>query len=1005
MKAIHLILITLFASGNLFSQNLFYNGGFELGDTAFTTFAKEADYCSFEISQEEKSEGEQSLKLLVDSVPSGGPQVIGVYQYLNGLSSSNKYIFRFAVKGPAGQKIRARIQGDSKQIDWHIADGNFTYFEWSIDELKPSANDTHKIGLEFGDRPENAEGGVWYIDDWSLTETSTGDTITPPAPGNLEVVYVSPDGDDNSNAGTYSSPFKTASYALTQLSGDTLYLLEGVYHENIQIDNWNGSDDKNKVITAYPGHQVIFDGTMPIETEWEVHNGNIYKTVLDRDIYQLFQNSEMLNAARWPNVNGFIEDEQPLSADPLAGSLWDQTGTWGKSADNSTEGVMIDNGNQDLPGIGFDLDSAIAILNVGSFKTSQAFIESHTPGDNFFEYDPLVVGEWLTWQKPKHAYYYIEGKLELLDTPGEWFYDPVIKTLYVMTKDGLHPDSSDFRGRTQEYAVQISNSGFIHIKDINLFGTTITGSYIDYLTVENCHFSYPAYSKRMLRSLEPITGTNFWNSNNLKILNNVVEYSEGEAMNIDGQNQLIENNLFRHIDFSCVNLVRLGGTINFIGNNNIFRNNTLYIAGASETLTPGSNNIVEGNEVWGIGHLQNDGSMIQYMKGPSVGSVTRFNWLHDCKKSGQRYDGELGRNPPLWEPWSDQTKGQVYKNVIWNVPTGNMVKGDYHVVVNNTVFSNEKVSIIMSNPLPPEGGNPHSICKNNIGELISGFRGGRTPDDYPIPGDHSNNWNGFYENDSVHQILQDVLNRDFRPRKGFGLIDSGTADINSDDLFPEMYFTDSVFDIGAYEYGDSVYNIAGRRYPECTHPVPFDKGTTHSDDIILAWRPAYKANSYNIYLGNSMTEVENAGPGSDVFKGNQTYNTYLPGALSEGTVSYWRIDAVNESGTVKGNTWSFTAGKDANQWLADTSTTPSKINDVFKNIHLYPNPVAEVLNLEGIDVMIDYKLFDLKGLVVKEGSIDTSPSGIELHNLSCGMYILHLFDAKGAILRKKIIKK
>ena len=111
-----------------------------------------------------------------------------------------------------------------------------------------------------------------------------------------------------------------------------------------------------------------------------------------------------------------------------------------------------------------------------------------------------------------------------------------------------------------------------------------------------------------------------------------------------------------------------------------------------------------------------------------------------------RYDGSLTvGNTDIsgyWEPWGTQTKGQVYKNVIWNVPTGLMIKGDYHVVVNNTVFYNSKVGIIMMNP-PPDGANHFSVCKNNVSDMLSGYRGGKTPDEYPLTGDHSNNWNGF----------------------------------------------------------------------------------------------------------------------------------------------------------------------------------------------------------------------------------------------------------------------
>ncbi|MCD6354121.1 MAG: T9SS type A sorting domain-containing protein, partial [Prolixibacteraceae bacterium] len=514
------------------------------------------------------------------------------------------------------------------------------------------------------------------------------------------------------------------------------------------------------------------------------------------------------------------------------------------------------------------------------------------------------------------------------------------------------------------------------------------------ITVENNIFSYPGYSKRMLRDQSKTSVTEFIGAcKNLKIINNIFQYTEGEAFHLEGSNHLIENNLLRHIDFSCVNLYMIGGTVNFKGENNIFRNNTIYVAGASETVTPGSNNTVEGNDIRSIGFLQNDGSMIQYMTAPAVGSVTRYNWLHDCLKSGMRFDGSLDvgntGQPGLWTPWGAQTKGQVYKNTIWNTPTGLMIKGDYHVVVNNTVFENEKVGIVMINP-PPMGANSNSICKNNVASMISGYRGGRTPNEYPIPGDHSHNWNGYFETGDVPTVVQDIANRDFRPKKNKDLINFGTSDFNSDDLFPEHLPIDTLYDIGAYEYGDSIYNIPGRRLEKCSHPIPFNKGTSNSDDVILAWRPVYKTTSYKVFVGSSEDAVKNATTSSAEYKGEFSGNVFHPGEMNAHDIIYWRVDAIKVSGIEKGDVWSFTAGVDANK-VANTST-PNFMNE--GTITLYPNPVKNILRVNSaVNEKLTYKLVNINGEVIRNGELPNSIQNISVSNLKPGTYFFRIIES------------
>ena len=180
--------------------------------------------------------------------------------------------------------------------------------------------------------------------------------------------YVSATG-DSLNLGTFDSPFflKVQQAADVMQSGDICYIKrQGVYHEEVSIDNRNGTSSSPIIFTSYQDERVVFDGTKQIDSEWIQFSGDIWVTEIDFDIWQLFIDYEEMVMARWPNAN-FID-----------GSIWDKENHWGHGLIDDDEnayenGTMIDkpNGNVSLENIGFDIVGATAILNVGSLKLTQ----------------------------------------------------------------------------------------------------------------------------------------------------------------------------------------------------------------------------------------------------------------------------------------------------------------------------------------------------------------------------------------------------------------------------------------------------------------------------------------------------------------------------------------------------------------------------------------------------------------------------------------------------------
>ena len=573
------------------------------------------------------------------------------------------------------------------------------------------------------------------------------------------------------NSGTFSEPFLNIQQCADIMqSGDTCYIRQGQYHENIIMDNRDGNNSNPIIFTNYNDERVVLNGTLPIDFLWTPYIDNICESSIDFDIWQLFVDYEEMVMARWPNAN-FTD-----------GSIWDKENHWAHGLidedDTAYEnGMMIDapHGDISLENIGFNIEGATAILNVGSFKTFTRKVLTHN-GRNF-TYEPVEL-----W-KTKHHDYFLENKLEFLDSEGEWYYNIDSSKVYFWPINNIDPNTLDIRGKVQSYAFEILNSDYVEIKNLEFFGTTFKFDNSDNCKVEYCNLVYPSCYKRMLGVVATQPEMSIFNSsNNCIVSNSAFRYTDGSALEMYSNNNTIDNCYFYHIDYTATDLNGLMTTIQMGGSNNVFRRNTMHKMGASATLNPGNAAIIELNDMSDSGHMQSDGALVQCMVGQQPDVQIRYNWLHDTEKFGARFDGE-----------GDGYGGHMHHNVIWNVQGGIMVKGYNHNIYNNTAFDNgDKNDIII---MIDQGGNDGTITVNNIANKIAGHRTGDYQS-YPEPGNYENNWNGYELGLDIKDFLVDVENYNFSPIENSGLIDSGLI---YDNL--EITYVGEAPDIGAYEFG------------------------------------------------------------------------------------------------------------------------------------------------------------------------------------------------------------
>jgi hypothetical protein len=110
---------------------------------------------------------------------------------------------------------------------------------------------------------------------------------------------------------------------------------------------------------------------------------------------------------------------------------------------------------------------------------------------------------------------------------------------------------------------------------------------------------------------------------------------------------------------------------------------------------------------------------------------------------------------------------------------------------------------------------------------------------------------------------------------------------------------------------EDIMRVAEYVATKAASPSPADGGVVRATWTSLIWSPGAYAESHDLYLGESLAEVEAGTP--ETFRGNLTstdlsigYTGFpYPDGLVPGTTYYWRIDEVDSANTYKGDVWSF----------------------------------------------------------------------------------------------------
>lgn len=280
--------------------------------------------------------------------------------------------------------------------------------------------------------------------------------------------YVSPDGNDN-NPGTLERPFATIQRARdavrainVNVKNDiTVYLRGGKYYQDsaITFDERDSGPEGHRVIyTNYNGEHAQIIGGRPV-TGWKHYKGNIYRAYVGTSwkFYTLFENGVRAIMARTPN-NGYIRRQAggcsrrqmpyksgdlPESFDYRHASVYDWPGNepWWNWVSETRKITNVDFANKimevELGGVGEGWGCA--------------------PGSRFF----------------------VQGSLDFLDMPGEFYLDESEGYLYYWPRS-TSIESAEIIAPTTKKLIEVKGSSESTIvKNISFIGLDLFVSDFD----------------------------------------------------------------------------------------------------------------------------------------------------------------------------------------------------------------------------------------------------------------------------------------------------------------------------------------------------------------------------------------------------------------------------------------------------------------------------------------------------------------------------------------------
>lgn len=515
---------------------------------------------------------------------------------------------------------------------------------------------------------------------------------------NAATYYVSPTGSDTNNGTSQSTPWQSIA-RVNQLGtslqpGDRiLFQRGGTYRGKLTI-NANGNASAYIEVGAYgTGAQPVISGSVPV-TGWVQHSGSIWRAPMSQRPRFVYVNGALQNIARFPN-SGWLRVDGGTSTSLTDADLTQPNGYW---------------------------NGATAVIRTTNWSYDTAYVSAHangvlthsSTGNNLASYN---------WG------YFMRNKLELLDAPGEWFYDAAAGQLYLWCPGGIDPGTALVEASVLDNAIYVAYQKHhiridgLHLKHNHSASLRLSGS--TQLEAMNCSIT---------DTWQAILSTG--SQQNFHHL--AIERTYATAVFLQDNGTTFANNTIHHV---CMEPGLGENNWGYIGLRTngldiLIRENTFTEVGYVAINTE-KNAVVERNVVRNCMTLLNDGGGIAFDNGD--GMVIRNNIVQDL----------VGN----WE--SSAPNFHASYSISFGIYFGNI--SNKNVLVKHNTVSNCSAGVYMDHTMVSTGNRveDNNLFNNKIGLYLSDFSNYNGPGataPYHVP-----QFNDVYSGNVVYAVNKDQL--------------------------------------------------------------------------------------------------------------------------------------------------------------------------------------------------------------------------------------------------------
>lgn len=274
--------------------------------------------------------------------------------------------------------------------------------------------------------------------------------------------YISGVGNDQNSGTSTSLAWRTIDRANQSVysfqPGDQILFQKGyTYRGELYLGN-SGNSQSPIIISSYGvGDLPVIDGTSVVSS-WANHQGNIWKASLSSEPSQIYVNGNRINLARSPNIGNWYRNTQASNNQMTSLDLIQPNGYW-----NGCKAIIRSTA------------SSVDILPIQSYSNSTLTFATNPLNNNMGNID---------------YGFYMVGRLDLIDSPGEWYWDQSSNLLYIWCPLSQNPNNLTIEASIYNCGIYLGwmrhhfNISSIYFKNQKYAGIQLDGS--SNISISNC---------------------------------------------------------------------------------------------------------------------------------------------------------------------------------------------------------------------------------------------------------------------------------------------------------------------------------------------------------------------------------------------------------------------------------------------------------------------------------------------------------------------------------------